>query len=218
MSKRYGGIADGVKLLILAAALLSVLFAPRVTLAEPYRIIAFGDSLTAGYGLPPEQSFPARLEAALKARGLDVAVVNAGHSGETSTGALDRLDWTLADGGDLVIVEFGGNDMRVGADPAVIERNLTSIVSAVKARGMRVLLAGMMAPNNLGTEYQGRFNALYPRIAREQNVAFYPFFLDGVALRGELNQRDGIHPNARGVEVIVARILPKVLETMGRTQ
>lgn len=169
-----------------------------------------GDSLTAGFGLPEDQAFPARLEAALKERGHAVRVINAGVSGDTTAGGKARLDWTLADRPQVVIVELGSNDALRGLDPAQTEANLDAIVGRAKASGARVLLAGMLAPSNWGREYQQRFDAVFPRLAEKHGVPLYPFFLDGVALDPKLNQQDGIHPNAAGVEIIVQRILPAV--------
>jgi len=178
--------------------------------AEPVRILAFGDSLTAGYNLPAEDAFPIKLEEALRAQGYDVAVRNAGVSGDTSAGGLARLDWTLAERPDLAIVELGANDGLRGLDPAQTRANLNAIVDRLQQRGVAVLLAGMLAPPNLGRDYAEEFAAAYRDVGRRPGVVFYPFFLDGVAADRGLNQADGIHPNGRGVEVIVARIMPYV--------
>ncbi len=178
--------------------------------AEPLRILALGDSLTAGYGLAAAESFPSRLEAALRARGHDVRVINAGVSGDTSAGGLARLDWVLAEPPDAAIVELGANDGLRGLDPAQTEANLAAIVERLQGAGVPVLLAGMQAPPNLGRAYQDEFAAVYPRLRDRYGVALQPFFLDGVAARPELNQADGIHPNAAGVEAVVAGILPHV--------
>ncbi|MGE0152680.1 MAG: arylesterase [Reyranellaceae bacterium] len=172
------------------------------------RVAAFGDSLVAGYGLPETQAFPARLEAALKERGHNVRVVNAGVSGDTSAGGKARLDWTLADKPQIVIVELGANDALRGLDPAQTEANLDDILARAKASGARVLLAGMRAPTNWGRQYQEQFDGIFPRLARKHAVPFYPFFLEGVAMDPKLNQPDGIHPSAAGVEIIVRNILP----------
>jgi len=152
-----------------------------------------------------------RLEAALRKEGLDVDVINAGVSGDTTAGGLARLDWVLASvngGADAVIVELGANDGLRGVDPRTTEANLDAILSRLRNRDVAVLLAGMWAPPNLGREYADAFNAIYPRLAKKHGVALYPFFLDGVAAEAALNQGDGIHPNAAGVAVIVERILP----------
>jgi len=193
----------------MAALVLSVTL-PLTAQAAPLRIAVFGDSLTAGYGLPEAQAFPARLEAALQLRGHDVRVINAGVSGDTSAGGRARLDWTLADRPDVVIVELGANDALRGLDPAQTESNIDDILGRALKSGARVLLAGMRAPPNFGREYQERFDGLFPRLARKHDVALYPFFLDGVAMERSLNQSDGIHPNAAGVEIIVERILPSL--------
>jgi len=178
---------------------------------EPVRLLAFGDSLTAGYGLPQGDGFAPRLEIALRNKGLDVDVINAGVSGDTTAGGLARLDWVLASvngGADVAIVELGANDGLRGFDPKTTEANLNAILSRLRNHDIPVLLAGMWAPPNLGREYADAFNAIYPRLAEKHGVDLYPFFLDGVAAEAELNQGDGIHPNAAGVAVIVERILP----------
>ncbi len=180
-------------------------------------IVALGDSLTAGFGLPAEDGFTTRLEAALRAAGVDARVVNAGVSGDTSAGGRSRLDWVLADAPDLVIVELGGNDALRGLDPAMTYANLDDILARMRARGIDVLLAGMLAPPNLGRDYGDAFSAIFPRLAAKHGVALYPFFLDGVAAVSDLNQPDGIHPNAEGVEVIVDAIIPHVLRALVRS-
>ena len=179
------------------------------------RLLAFGDSLTHGYGLAAGSEFPAVLERALHKQGLDVTVINAGVSGDTSSGGLARVGWSLADNPDLVIVELGANDALRGIDPGLTERNLDRIISEFKAANVTVLLAGMLAPPNLGEEYGAEFNSLYPRLAEKHDVAFFPFFLQDVAAVPALNQNDYMHPNAAGVEVIVANILPLVMQTLG---
>ena len=182
--------------------------------AEPgkaaVRILAFGDSLTAGYGLPREAAFPIRLEQALRAKGYAATVINAGVSGDTTAGGKARIGWALSENPDLVIVELGGNDGLRGIDPAASERNLAAILETVRKHDIAVLLTGMEAPPNLGDEYAAQFRAVFPRLARRFDVPLYPFFLDGVAATRRYNQRDGIHPNAEGVRVIVARILPHI--------
>ncbi len=183
---------------------------------RPLRLVALGDSLTAGYGLPADAAFPTVLEKALKARGHDVTVSNAGVSGDTTTGGLDRLDWSVPDGTDGVILELGANDMLRGTDPAVPERNLATIVERLKARGIPVMLAGMLASRNLGADYAKRFDAIYPDLARRENLVLYPFFLDGVAGDRGLNQGDGLHPLAKGIEIVVQRILPSVETFLAR--
>lgn len=176
--------------------------------AEPLRLVALGDSLTAGYNLPPDAAFPIRLEKALRAEGLDIRVDNAGVSGDTSTSGLARLDWALDGKPDGVILELGANDALRGIPPELTEANLDRILSRLKANGIPVLLAGMLAPPNWGPEYRKAFDSLYPRLAAKHGVAFYPFFLDGVAAVPHLNQDDGNHPTAEGVDEIVRRMLP----------
>ncbi|MGH6932275.1 MAG: arylesterase [Dongiaceae bacterium] len=183
--------------------------------AEPLRILALGDSLTAGYGLDDRDGFPVQLEQALNAAGVGAQVINGGVSGDTTAGGLARLDWALADRPQLVIVEFGANDALRGIDPATTAANLDAILARLRSDGRAVLLAGMRAPPNLGAEYASAFNAIYPTQAERHGVALYPFFLDGVAADRGLNQHDGIHPNAAGVQVIVRRILPQVLQVIG---
>jgi acyl-CoA thioesterase-1 len=173
-------------------------------------IVALGDSLTAGYGLGPGESFPEQLQAALEARGHDVSVANAGVSGDTASDGLARLEWSIPAEADIVIVELGANDALRGIDPAVTRQALTAILEKLAARGQAVLLAGMMAPRNLGDEYAAEFDAIFPDLAREYGVPFYPFFLEGVAADAALNQADGLHPTAAGVAKIVAGILPQV--------
>jgi len=198
-------------LLSLLAAALIGLCAHSVQ-AEPDEtvIVALGDSLVAGFGLPQDQSFPAQLEAALTARGSAVRVVNAGVSGDTARAALQRLDWALPDDADAVIVELGGNDALQGLPPEATKAALAEIIEKVQARGLPVLLAGMEAPRNLGPEYVEAFGAMYPALADQYGVILYPFFLEGAALNAELMQKDGIHPNGKGVAVMVENILPKV--------
>lgn len=178
--------------------------------ADPVRLMILGDSLTAGYGLPAEDAFPARLEAALDEEGRPVEVLNAGVSGDTTAGGLARLDWALAEEPTHVLVELGANDGLRGLDPAMTERNLDAIIRRLQEAGVKVMLAGMYAPPNLGREYGEAFNGIYPRLAEKYDIPLYPFFLEGVATMAELNQGDGIHPNARGVEVLVENIAPAV--------
>jgi acyl-CoA thioesterase-1 len=174
------------------------------------KIAVLGDSLAAGYGVKPEQAFPMRLEATLKAQGRTVTVLNQGVSGDTTAGGLDRLDWMLADKPDIVLVELGGNDALRGTDPAVTEKNLSAIIEKLQAAHVTVWLAGMMAPRNLGPDYVKAFDGLYKRIADKYKVPLYPFILDGVAQNAALNQGDGMHPNPEGVEVVVKHLLPFV--------
>ena len=178
--------------------------------AETIRILALGDSLTAGYGLDLADTFPVRLERALRADGLDVAIINAGVSGDTTAGGLARLGWALADRPDIAIVALGGNDALRGLDPAATRANLDAIVTRTEAAGVRVLLAGMKAPPNLGAEYGRAFEAVFTGVAERHGVALYPFFLEGVAAVPALNQDDAIHPNARGIRIMVEGIVPYV--------
>jgi acyl-CoA thioesterase-1 len=177
-------------------------------------IVALGDSLTAGYGPGPGESFPEQLEAALRARGHDVVVANAGVSGDTASDGLARLEWSVPADADLIIVELGSNDALRGIDPAVTRRALSEIVAKLKGRGQAVLLAGMLAPRNLGEDYAKAFDAIYPEIAAEYDVPLVPFFLEGVATEASLNQADGLHPNAAGVAKIVENVLPQVEEAL----
>ena len=184
-------------------------------MADPMTIVALGDSLTAGHGLVGiDATFPARLEQALVARGLDVRVINAGVSGDTSAGGISRLAWSMAGGVDLAIVELGANDALRGLDPGATFSNLDEILGWLAAEGIPVVLAGMLAPPNLGDEYGRAFNSIYLRLAEAHAIALYPFFLEGVATRAALLQDDGMHPNADGVEVIVNGILPVILSVL----
>ncbi len=178
--------------------------------AKPLRLLAFGDSLTAGYGLPPGQGFAPKLEAALRKQGHDVTVVDGGVSGDTTSAGLARLDWTLGDGADAVILELGANDMLRGVDPKVPDANLDKMLATFKAKRIPVLLAGMHATPSMGRDYSDKFDAIYPALARKYDVALYPFFLDGIIGDQALHLPDGMHPNAAGVDIIVAKILPAV--------
>ncbi|MCU0883821.1 MAG: arylesterase [Beijerinckiaceae bacterium] len=195
---------------LLALSLAVPLSAAAPAADRPLRIVAFGDSLTAGYGLPASAAFPARLQAALEAAGRKIVIENAGVSGDTAQSGLDRLDWSIGDGVDGVIVELGANDALRGLDPAQTRSALDQIITRLKARKIPVMLAGMRAPPNMGADFQQRFDSIFPDLAREHGLILYPFFLDGVAGRRELNQNDGIHPTADGIRVIVDRILPSV--------
>jgi acyl-CoA thioesterase-1 len=190
--------------------MLCALVSPGITVAEPLRIVALGDSLMAGYGLAEKDGFPAKLQAALRAKGHDVEVINAGVSGDTASGGLARLDWSVPDNTNAVILELGANDALRAVDPAATRKALDEMLKRLKARKIEVLLAGMQAPRNMGTDYIAVFDRIYPELAKTHGVLLYPFFLDGVAADARLNQRDGIHPTAAGVDVIVERILPSV--------
>jgi len=185
--------------------------------AETFRIVGFGDSLMAGFNLGPGEGFTDRLQAALRAKGLDVSVANAGVSGDTSSGGLARLDWSVPDGTRLVILELGANDMLRGVAPAIPENNLDEMLAKLKARKIAVLLAGMRAAPNLGPDYQKAFDAIYPKLAEKYGVPLYPFFLDGVAGMPALQLEDGLHPNARGVDRMVEGILPTVEKSIAAT-
>ncbi|HEY7765086.1 MAG TPA: arylesterase [Aestuariivirgaceae bacterium] len=185
--------------------------APSVA-ASPLKLVILGDSLTAGYGLAAEKAFPARLEAALRQRGRDVEVVNAGVSGDTAQQGLERLDWSVEADADAVIVELGANDALRGLDPNETRKSLDQIIGRLTSRNIPVLLAGMLAPPNLGAAYKEQFDAIYPELAKKHDVPLYPFFLDGVAAEQALNLEDGIHPNAQGIEEIVRRMMPHVEE------
>jgi acyl-CoA thioesterase-1 len=182
------------------------------------KIVALGDSLTAGLGLPAEAAFPAKLDEALKRKGIPATVTNAGVSGDTATGGLGRLDWSVPEGTDAVILELGANDMLRGVDPKVTRKALDAIVTKLQARNVAILLCGMKAAPNMGADYVREFDAIYPALASTHGVVFYPFFLEGVAADRSLNQPDGLHPTAAGVDVIVERILPKVEELVGRVK
>lgn len=201
-----------------AAALAAMVVPASAPLAQEktIRLVALGDSLSAGYNLPQEAAFPVVLERALKAKGYNVEVANAGVSGDTSSGGLDRLDWSVPDGTDGVILELGANDMLRGLDPAGTRKNLEAIVERLKSRNIPVMLAGMYASRNLGPDYVQKFDSLYPDIAKKHDLVLYPFFLDGVAGERSLNLPDGMHPTAKGVEVIVERILPSVESFLAR--
>ena len=206
----------------LAALLIALAFvhAPALAVAadRPIKIVALGDSLTAGFGLPTNASFPAKLARALQAKGYTLGIANAGVSGDTASGGLARLDWSVPEGTDAVILELGANDMLRGIDPAVTQAALGGILSKLDARHIPVLLAGMKSVRNFGSDYAKAFDAIYPALASTHSVVFYPFFLDGVANDAKFNQDDGLHPSAAGVDVIVARILPQVETLIARVR
>jgi len=183
--------------------------------ARPIKMVVLGDSLSAGLGLNGADAFPAKLQKALKAKGIGVDMINAGVSGDTSSGGRDRLDWSVPEGTQAVIVELGANDALRGTDPAITRAALTDIVTRLKARGIAVLLCGMLAPPNYGSEYAARFNAIYPDLAQSFGVPLYRFFLEGVASDAKLNQADGLHPTAEGIDVIVENMLPTVQAFVG---
>lgn len=209
---------------MIAVALLATffggVFSPPASAADgPIRtIMAFGDSLTSGYGLPPADAFPVKLEAALRARGHAVRVINAGVAGDTTAGGRARLAWMLADKPDAVILELGANDGLRGLDPAETLANLRAIMEQLIAADLPVLLAGMRAPPNLGRDFGAEFDTIFATVALEYDALFYPFFLEGVAARPTLNQNDGIHPNSAGVAIVVERIIPSVEALLSRVQ
>ena len=206
---------------ILAAFLLAALLASpgaAEAAAGQIKILAFGTSLTQGYGLPPGTELTSLLEARLKARHVDAKVINAGVSGDTTAGGLSRLDWSLADHPEAAILELGGNDALRGLPPEQTEKNLRAILSKLRAQRIPVLLLGMMAPRNFGPEYAAQFDAIYPRLAKQFDVLFYPFVLNGVAMQARLNQADGIHPNPEGEKIVADRIFPDVLKLVAEVK
>jgi acyl-CoA thioesterase-1 len=202
-----------------AAALVGALLAMTIgccpAIAKTTEILAFGDSITAGFGLPQDAALPARLEAKLHADGLAVHVVNAGSSGDTTADGLARLDWALAEKPEIVILELGANDALRGLDPASVRTNLDAMIAKVQASGAKLLLIGMLAPSNWGEQYRRDFDRIYPELAKAHDVPLYPFLLEGVALDPRLNQPDGLHPNERGVALIVDHIAPYVARLIG---
>lgn len=182
---------------------------------KPIKMVVLGDSLSAGYGLAATGAFPVRLQKALEAKGIKVDMINAGVSGDTTSGGRDRLDWSVPEGTEAVILELGANDALRGTDPAVTRAALADILTRLKARKIAVLLCGMLAPPNYGSEYAARFNAIYPELSKSFGVSLYPFFLEGVAAEAKLNQPDGLHPTAEGVDIIVKNILPSVEAFLG---
>jgi acyl-CoA thioesterase-1 len=188
---------------------------PAVAADRTPAILAFGDSITAGFGLPPEEAFPVQLEARLRDQGIAAHVVNAGVAGDTTAGGRARLDWALADKPDVVILELGANDALRGIDPPTVRANLEAMISRIQASGAKLLLTGMLAPPNWGEDYRRDFDRIYPELAQAHGVALYPFLLDGVAMDARLNQPDGLHPNERGVAVLVDHIAPLVARLIG---
>jgi acyl-CoA thioesterase-1 len=189
--------------------------APAAGETKPIKVVVLGDSLSAGLGLSASSAFAARLQKSLKLKGIEVDMINAGVSGDTSSGGRDRLDWSVPEGTEAVILELGANDALRGTDPKVTRSALTDILTRLKARRVAVLLCGMLAPPNYGSDYSARFNAIYPDLAKSFGVPLYPFFLEGVAADARLNQADGLHPTAEGVDVIVKNILPTVEAFLG---
>lgn len=189
---------------------------PVAGAAEPVRILAFGDSLTAGYGLPENDTLPTRLSDALTKMGRVATVINGGVSGDTTADGLARIDWALADKPKIMILALGANDMLRGLDPGMAKANLEKIIEKAEAAGVETILAGMLAPPNLGIEYKTRFDAIYPELAKAHKLLFMPFLLQDVAQKSDLNQADGLHPNGNGVAVIVRNLLPYVTEAMDK--
>ena len=192
----------------------SLIFAAGVN-ARTINLVGFGDSLMAGYQLPPGDGFPEKLQAALKAKGFDISIANAGVSGDTTTGGLARIDWSVPDGTDGVILELGANDALRGIPPEESEKNLDQMITRLKERGIAVLLVGIIAPPNMGAEYAARFNPIYRDLSEKHGVPLYPFFLDGVALDAGLKLEDGMHPNARGIDVMVGKMETDVTNFVG---
>jgi acyl-CoA thioesterase-1 len=227
MDRSYGNSAAGVEgrmgmfvhILVLLMALMTagtvLAQTPAASPAKPIKMVVLGDSLSAGLGLSASAAFPARLQKSLEAKGINVDMINAGVSGDTTSGGRDRLDWSVPEGTDAVILELGANDALRGTNPDVTRAALTDILTRLKARKIAVLLCGMLAPPNYGSEYAARFNAIYPEISKSFGVPLYPFFLEGVAAEAKLNQPDGLHPTAAGVDVIVKNILPSVEAFLG---
>ena len=216
MHHRFRLFSSARSLKVLGVALMVSFASTPLARAETITIFALGDSLTAGFGLEPGEGFPAQLEEALRANGYDVDVIDGGVSGDTSSGGLARLDWSLHPDTDAVIVELGANDALRGIDPGITESSLDGIMANLAGRGLPMLLAGMIAPPNMGAAYADTFNPIYARLADQYDAVYYPFFLDGVAAMPDLNLPDGIHPTAEGIGLIVDRILPYVEDLISR--
>ncbi|WP_139974954.1 MULTISPECIES: arylesterase [Brucella/Ochrobactrum group] len=182
------------------------------------KIVGFGDSLMAGYLLPSNAAFPQQLEKALDDKGYEVSIENAGVSGDTTTGGLSRIDWSVPDDTDLVILELGANDALRGIEPDITEKNLDEMLARLKQRGISVILAGMMAPPNMGEDYAAKFNPIYPKLAQKYGVPLYPFFLDGVATKKDFLLEDGMHPNEKGVETMVSNFMPTIEKSLTKMQ
>jgi acyl-CoA thioesterase I len=203
-----------VVLLGLVALPVSALANQNTVSGQPLSVVGFGDSLMSGFELPVQDSFPAQLEKALKAKGIDVAISNAGVAGDTTTDAVSRLDWSVPEGTGLVILEFGANDALRGISPEISEKNLAEIIERLQQRKVPVILAGMLAPPNMGGEYGEKFNAIFPKLAQKYNIPLYPFFMEGVAGQKALQLQDGMHPNAEGVAKMVEGFLPIMEKTI----
>jgi acyl-CoA thioesterase-1 len=211
-------LANMVLAVVLCNCLIAAFAVTALGQRAPVRIVVLGDSLVAGFRLKASDAFPAQLERALKAKGHAVEVINAGVSGDTTAAGLERLRWAVPERTDAVILELGSNDALRGLQPARAKANLEKIIKALKGDGAEVMLAGMVAPRNLGEDYTRAFDGIYPELAKQYNLILYPFFLDGVALNGSLNLDDGIHPNPQGVAEITRRILPAVEELIARVR
>lgn len=216
-SRSYGAFVRQVQRLA-AIALVTIWSGLAFAADGPVKMVVLGDSLSAGYGLPAGAAFPERLAVALKAKGIDVVMINAGVSGDTASGGLGRLDWSIPEGTEAVIVELGANDALRGLDPALTRKALDTALTKLKERKIVVLLAGMLAPRNMGPDYAKSFDAIFPELAATHGAILYPFFLEGVAGDAKLNQPDGLHPTAAGIDVIVKNILPKAEELIGRAK
>lgn len=184
---------------------------------EGKQLVVFGDSLVAGYGLEPGAAYPEQLTKKLEEKGIQLQVINAGVSGDTTSSGLARLEWSVGENADAVILELGANDALRGISPEVTEKNLDAMISSFKSKGIDVLLAGMMAPPNMGPSYGEAFNSIYARLAEKHDIPLYPFFLDGVVADAKLNQPDGIHPTKDGIAVIVEKSLPAVMKLLEKT-
>ncbi len=214
---KAGALAQVVGILFLVNALAAAVnLSTAAVEPKPVHIVAFGDSLSAGYGLRPKDAFPAQLQKQLKADGRNVVITNGAVSGDTTADGLQRLEWAVPDGTDAVILELGANDALRGIDPKVTRANLEKIIAALKKRNVQVLLAGMLSPANWGDHYSDDFDKIFPDLAKEHGLVFYPFFLEGVALDAKLNLDDGMHPSGKGIAEIVKRIMPKVVELIAR--
>jgi acyl-CoA thioesterase-1 len=202
-------------LLLSFLLLLSLIMGPKNAMAKEFKILAFGDSLTAGYGLKKEEAYPALLETMLKAENYQVTVINTGVSGDTTSGGLSRLPWTLKQiKPDMVILALGANDALRAVDPKVTRDNINAMIETIQKENIKILLAGMYAPRNMGADYIKAFDSLYTDAAEKYNVTLYPFILEGVATKPEFNLYDGLHPNAKGAEVMAKNMLPYVLQVM----
>ncbi|APO49028.1 arylesterase [Bradyrhizobium diazoefficiens] len=210
VERRYGLFMHIAVLVLAVMTIATNASAQAQPAAKPIKLVVLGDSLSAGLGLPAQEAFPTKLQKSLQAKGIEVDMTNAGVSGDTASGGRDRLDWSVPEGTEGVIVELGANDALRGIDPGLTRTALTDIVQRLKARRIPVMLCGMLAPPNYGADYAARFNSIYPDLAKQFDVPLYPFFLDGVAADAKLNQADGIHPTAAGVDIIVGNMMPTV--------